>query len=431
MVDPQRLGLAKGIRASRVAATTRSSTWEGLAPSRTRWRQRHEEARRAAGLTSVFPGIAPAPPSRETIGSFIGLCVLVQFPDVPGTIAPEEVERFCNLPGYSGFTNAGSVSDYFSNVSGGKLTYKNVVAKYYTTRQPRDYYTNSSIPQPLRAIELITEALDWLKSTGFDFSTLTSDGAGYVYALNVYYAGPVVNNWAQGLWPHAHHLTTPYPVAGGKRVFDYQISNTGTELSLGTFCHENGHMICGFPDLYDYGGESSGVGAYCLMCYGPNSSPKNPTQVCAYLKYRAGWSNVCTTYSPDGTITLRSDSNNFLLLRKNGTEYYILENRYQSGRDLALPDSGLAIWHVDETGDNGNEQMTPASHYECSLLQADGLFDLEHGNGIGDSGDLYKLAGVSQISNSTSPSSHWWDKSDSTLNLREIGPAGSAITFRT
>ena len=33
--------------------------------------------------------------------------------------------------------------------------------------------------------------------------------------MNVYYAGPVVNNWAEGLWPHAHDLGTPV-VAGAR-----------------------------------------------------------------------------------------------------------------------------------------------------------------------------------------------------------------------
>src|SRR5260221_11074677 len=42
----------------------------------------------------------------------------------------------------------------------------------------------------------------------------------------------------------------------------------GAEVTLGTFCRENGHMLCDYPDLYAYGHESSGVGIYCLMCAG-------------------------------------------------------------------------------------------------------------------------------------------------------------------
>ena len=32
---------------------------------------------------------------------------------------------------------------------------------------------------------------------------------------------------------------------------DYQMTDMTDELSLGTFCHENGHLIGDFPDLYD------------------------------------------------------------------------------------------------------------------------------------------------------------------------------------
>ncbi len=42
----------------------------------------------------------------------------------------------------------------------------------------------------------------------------------------------------------------------------------------------------------------------------------------------------------------------------NAKEYYLLENRQRASRDAALPDDGLAIWHVDEDGDhNANEML--------------------------------------------------------------------------
>ncbi len=62
-------------------------------------------------------------------------------------------------------------------------------------------------------------------------------------------------------------------------------------------------------------------------------------------------------------------------------DHYDLGQKYQrhkAARDQALPGSGLAIWHIDELGDNQNEQMTAARHYECSLEQGDGRHDLEN-----------------------------------------------------
>ena len=120
-------------------------------------------------------------------------------------------------------------------------------------------------------------------------------------------------------------------------------------------------MVCDFPDLYDYGTESNGVGDFCLMCFG--GPDKNPTEVSAYLKNEAGWTSSLTTMQPSTTYSLAAGNNNFLIHQRSATEYFILENRQRTGRDAGLPDAGLAIWHVDELGNNSNEQMTAAMHY--------------------------------------------------------------------
>jgi M6 family metalloprotease-like protein len=349
---------------------------------------------------------------------------------VPGTITREQVEDFCNTPGYTGFGNRGSVRDYFLEVSVGRLKYRNIVAPYYTARHPRAYYTNESIPQPQRARALIKEALAFHKSNGFDFSALTVDSQQFVYATNVFYAGTRVNNWAKGLWPHAYHLQNPVALAPGKKAFDYQITDMTDELTLGTFCHENGHMVCDFPDLYDYGNESAGVGAFCLMCAGANIDEKNPPHVGAYLKFKAGWSQRVTVIAAGLAATATAGSNEFFLFRKNPSEYYIIENRFKQGRDSALPGSGLAIWRIDELGDNQHEQMTASSHYECSLVQADGRHDLENDpQNLGDASDLFAKGINDRFNGVTLPGSSWWDGSASGLDISAISPAGPTMTF--
>jgi hypothetical protein len=187
-------------------------------------------------------------------------------------------------------------------------------------------------------------------------------------------------------------------------------------------------MICNFPDLYDYGDESRGVGNYCLMCYGGNDL--NPVQVGAYLKNEAGWSTGLTTISPGITASLNAANNDFYIHSKSATEYFIVENRQKTGRDAFLPDSGLAIWHIDESGNNSNEQMTPAQHYECSIEQADNSFDLERKVNTGDVNDLFGAPGVTQFNDTTSPNSKWWDNSNSDLKISEISASGSVMTFK-
>jgi M6 family metalloprotease-like protein len=320
------------------------------------------------------------------------------------------------------------VRDYYHEVSDGKLHYTNVVTAYYTAAHNRSYYTDPSIAYGVRARQLIVEALNHLVAQGFDFSALSSDSGGYVYALNVFYAGPCVNNWTEGLWPHSSALMTPYQAAPGKWFSDYQITNMGNELSLHTFCHENGHMICDFPDLYDYGYESRGAGDYCLMAYG-GADEKNPVQVGAYLKKSAGWATSVSTITPGMTATVPAGRNEFYIYSKNNAEYYIVENRQQQGRDASLPDGGLAIWHVDEQGSNNNEQMTASSHYECSLEQADNRFDLEHGANAGDDQDMFGSPASTRFSDDTTPSSKWWDGNPSGLTIDQISAPGPSMTF--
>jgi M6 family metalloprotease-like protein len=394
---------------------------------RPRWEQRRAQRREslhAAGTSRA------APPPAGTTGTYTGLCLLVQFPDVAGTIARQEVDDFCNKVGYSGFGNNGSVHDYFLSVSDGKLRYTNVVIAYYTAKHNRAYYTDESITQGVRARELIVEALDSLKASGFNFSPLSSDSAGHVYALNVFYAGPIVNNWAKGLWPHSWTLASPYVASATKQFSDYQITNTGSQLTLRTFCHENGHMICDFPDLYDYGNESYGVGHYCLMCYG--GSDTNPTQVSAYLKNAAAWTTKLTTLAPGASFPVQSGTNDFVIHRRSGTaEYFIGENRQKSGRDASLPDAGVALWHVDELGNNSNEQMTASMHYELSLEQADNHFDLEHHANPGDAMDLFDAASSNAFGATSTPDSKWWDGIVSGLEIDAVSASNTTMTITT
>jgi M6 family metalloprotease-like protein len=371
-----------------------------------------------------------APPQRMTTGDYVGLCLLIDFNDVPAIIPLDEVERFCNQAGYSGFGNNGSVHDYFLQNSINRLRYTNIVAPYYRAKQPKTYYTDPAVEMGVRARELIREALAHWKSKGFDFSPLTADSAGMVFAMNVYYAGPVVNNWSEGLWPHAWMLGTAVPLAPGKSAFDYQFTAMGDELLLGTFCHENGHMLCDYPDLYDYGNESAGVGTFCLMCAGNHADQRNPVHISAYLKRLSGWAGKVTNLEHGATVTLQAGQNEFAIFTKDNDEYFLIENRSKTGRDAALPDAGLAIWHVDEQGNNNNEQMSATSHYELSLEQSDGQFGLEHSRfEMGDINDLYAGAGA-RFADETMPGSKWWDGTASHLSIESISPAGATMTFR-
>lgn len=426
--DPQTLNLPRHVRLTREASRLHATqTREAMGPA-PQWMKRRQAQKQVRNAESDQPGTAPPP--NPTTGDYLGLVLLVDFSDFPATIARQEVDDFCNKAGYSGFGNNGSAFDYFRDVSDGKLRYKNLVAAYYRAAHPRTYYTDPAIEYGVRAQELIREALDSLVDNGFDFSNLTIDSNGFIRALSVFYAGTRSNSWSEGLWPHSWALATPYTIDANRRFSDYQITDLGQQLTLRTFCHENGHMVCDFPDLYDYDSVNVGlgVGNYSLMCYGGND--KNPTQVEAYLKHAAGWASRLTTLASGQTFTVEAGRNDFLIHARNAAEYFILENRQQTGRDAALPDAGLAIWHVDVNGNNSFEQMTPQEHYECSLEQADNRFDLEHRANFGDAEDLYGGSAIA-FGAGTSPDSNWWDNSPSGLEIEQVSAVAQSMTVKT
>ncbi len=423
-------GVPRGLRITPESARAKGTEGFMRTMAQRRCEVRRQRRRNLAEAARAVGAPLAAPPSRGTVGDYVGLCILIDFVDEPATISRDEVERFCNEVGYSGFGNKGSVRDYFFANSIGRCRYTNSVTSYYRAAQPKTYYTDPDIEDGVRARELIGEALRHLVATGFDFSPLTVDDEGYVYAMNVYYTGPVVNRWSEGLWPHAWSLAAPFVVEPGRQLYDYQFTAMGHELTLGTFCHENGHMLCDYPDLYDYGGQSSGVGLYCLMCAG-NFDEKNPTNISAYLKRLSGWSNRVLNVEHETELELAAGTNDFAIHSRNETEYFIIESRQRDGRDTSLPDEGLAIWHVDELGSNNDEQMSATQHYELSLEQADAEFSLERSaSHLGDSSDLYDQAGA-EFSNSTMPNSKWWDGTASNLSVSILSIAGGAVSFRT
>jgi hypothetical protein len=230
-----------------------------------------------------------------------------------------------------------------------------------------------------------------------------------------------------GLWPHSGGITW---YADGVATYRYQITNIGSSLRLSTFCHENGHMLMFWPDLYDYGGESSGVGRFCLMCN--SGSGTNPVRPCAYLRAEAGWETPIVLEGLQTGLAASHDAMNIFKIPYPGhpNEYYLVECRHQSGRDTHVADAGLAIWHIDEYGSNDYEHQTPGLHYLVTLVQADGRWDLENGLNQGDSSDLWKAPSYIEFNPFTDPAATWWDGSDAPLYIDGISAAGSEMTFQ-
>ncbi|HPF41575.1 MAG TPA: M6 family metalloprotease domain-containing protein [Phycisphaerae bacterium] len=430
--DPASLGLAPGMRIT--YASERAKRMAG-------------RARFAAGVAQTRSGLNLAPgepmPAPPTTGSVLGITLVVDFSDEVGTVAVSEIDNFLNQSSYSGNGNNGSVADYFFDVSDGNLDYtNNVPAFYIRVPNPKSYYdTNAAAGATAR--ELVVDALQVLDGMGHDFSQYDANADGEIDAINVFYAGTPSWGFAKGLWPHQWTLldAMSFPeygfTADGVDAIAYQVTNIGSSLTMGTFCHESGHLLMGWPDLYDSDQTSSGVGDFDLMgTLASSAFDTNPPEPGAYLKDLAGWANVTELSSPATGLSLVAGTNTFYKFTNpmNSNEFFILENRQQSGRDASLPDAGIAIWHIDlGVSDNNDEDRTFAMHYQASLEQADGQFHLEDSsnpaNQYGDANDLYNAAGVTSFDGATTPDSDWWDGTGSNLAISNISASGASMTF--
>ena len=365
---------------------------------------------------------------RVSEGAVRGLTILVNFQDVQSTVTRADVDAMLNADGYSANGNFCSAREYFRLVSAGKLEYSNVVVGPYLLSQKRGHYIRNL---------LISEALDLALQDGLDLGQFDSRGEGIVDALSVMYAGQT--QYLDELWPHNAFLSLR---RGRMRTGFYMLTSLGrnaADLSIGTFCHENGHMLCRVPALYDYGNrdgdgvESAGLGMYCLMGAGNHlNHGLTPSPVCAYLRDLVGWCDEEVALDRPRQYEARHGAYGTVLKLTHpdrSNEYYLVENRAKVGLDQHLPSSGLAVYHCDTRGSNEWQEGTATRHSQCALLQADGHLDLERNVNQGDGTDLFgAVAGVA-LSHSTRPPSVWWDGSESGLVLSALGPPGQSITF--
>ena len=367
---------------------------------------------------------------RLSSGQVRGLTILVEFQDVTTTVTRADVEELLNGQNYTLNGNFCSARAYFQLVSSGKLDYTNDVVGPFKLSQRRDYYVSHL---------LVKEALDLAVASGLDLSRYDSRHEGILDALNIMYAGQTQYNGE--LWPHNFFIDLRYGNVATNLYLLTSLGRTPADLSIGTFCHENGHLLCRFPDMYDYGDtnregdgvKSAGIGAYCLMGSGNHLNyGRTPAPVCSYLRDLAGWCDNEIVLNAAANAESAHGDYRTVLKYKTGkpNEYFVVENRSKLGLDEYLPSSGLAVYHCDILGSNEFQEGTAQRHYQCALLQADGNRDLERNVNQGDGTDLFAaIAGVA-VSNATTPSSRLWDGSDSGLVLAGIDVPGDKIAFR-
>jgi immune inhibitor A len=352
--------------------------------------------------------------------------VLVDFSDKP--MAANAASRFSDLFFSTGALPHGSVKEYYGDVSGGLIDMQGeVVGPYRMPRPLADYAGSDNGMQSTRpnARTLANDAVT-AAEPHVNFAPYDNDGNGYVDAFIVVHAGRGAEETGSSadIWSHKWVLPRERSVDGTK-IFAYL--TIPEDAKLGVSAHELGHLVFGWPDLYDTDNTSEGIGNWCLMAAGSwGLGGDRPTHPSAWCKTTQGWINVISqTANADVTINdVKSGRTAYRLWKDGaaGSEYFLVENRQQSGYDASLPGPGLLVWHIDEAvADNTNE-----SHYKVALMQADGLRQLEGNANRGDAGDPFPgSTGNASFTGTSTPNSNSYAGSSTEVSITAI-PAPSA-----
>lgn len=360
-----------------------------------------------------------------------------------------------------------SMRDYYSEVTYGMFTISRQSEVTEWVRAPYDYsfYIGDSFglyPGTYPGnVQGIVYAACSLADPYLNFADFDEDDDGEVDAVFIVHAGPGAEEtgYTGWVWSHQWQLSNTgtgcpgaYLTDDGVRIDHYSMEperfdTLNTFITVGVFAHEYGHIL-GLPDLYDYDGSTSGLGMFAMMAAGSwgNANGQeflgaSPVHFCAWSKYQLGWvspiavERIGVSRRDDQTIPCAEFSPIvYRLLEDPGGpdwepytgigEYFLVENRHQTGYDRSLPGDGLLILHADDTQQHNDNEDHPL----VGIMQADGDGDflLDYGD-RGRAEDLWKSSQYG-FGDTSRPASLDYDGNPTGVWVYDIGPADSIMS---
>jgi M6 family metalloprotease-like protein len=236
----------------------------------------------------------------------------------------------------------GSMNDYYNEMSLGTLRIEGKFFDWIKVSKNRGDYTSGTGTGGPNRLQLLTEALDLLSRRDGDNALEGYDGVFFIYA-----GGRFPTSRGGIYWPHRSTVSFK-----GRRLAYFIVQEGGSRMTnISVLCHEFGHML-GLPDLYarPENPGSEGLGNWCAMSNQVGNG--RPQHFGAWCKEQMGWLKPAVI---DPTVKQKlilapvngSSTECFkVLLRRDGSEYLLLENRKKTGFDASLPSEGLLIWRI-------------------------------------------------------------------------------------
>lgn len=404
----------------------------------------------------------PQRASSISIGERRFIVVLIEFSDLSFKKSRQD---FYNLTNQAGYNGTGSVYDYYTFQSQGKLQpVWDVYGPVKVSGKMADYGGNDSSGNDKNPDGLLAEALRILDGQ-VNYRDYDNDGDGYVDNVFYFYAG---YSAAEGggdncIWPHSWTLQANYSnlVLDGVRFDSYAcgselMGNKGSSMDgIGTFCHEFGHVL-GLPDFYDTNYSTGGQaeytpGPFSLMdagCYNNNSC--TPPNLSAMERYMLGWMEEPAAIGETGPYSLEPITSNtaYKLPSDVKGEYFIFETRDGTGWDRYIntyapntPVQGLVVYQVDQSNNKvygsirasslwyyGNSINAYAAHPCYRIIPAKDSY--RHDRWVFPSGTVTEYTPEAWSGNQLDYTLRSISFSDGGVSFTLTGPEGSGIGIK-
>jgi len=360
----------------------------------------------------------PSHQGMPTKGTNKMLVFLIDFPDYAHVNDASLISNKLFGDGIASEFPKESLRNYYRRSSYNQLEIQGAVLGWHTMQHARSWYTTTYPNENDANRAIILEVVQAFDAT-HDFAQYDNDGDGEVDYFAVIWAGQD-NGWGNFWWGYQWSLQNPVTADGVSfRTFSWQWESrpVGTAFQASTIIHETGHAL-GLPDYYDYDssvGPGGGVGGLDMM--DGNYADHN-----AFSKFMLEWLTPKVVPAGTSNLVLRALAGNpdavtvmpNMAANAPYSEYFLVENRYRTNNDVSNPGNGVLIWHVDATPNDRGEDFlydnSYTAHKLLRLMEADGLEEIENGDGRADAGDYWNQGEV--FGSGSMPNSRAYDGSE-------------------
>lgn len=357
--------------------------------------------------------ISPKQNAYPLVGKPRSLVILVNFKDVSFVIDNPKVafHNLLNEEGYSKNDGTGSARDYFRDASMGIFEPEFDIYGPYTLPENMSYYGgNDRSGSDSNPAQMVIDACRLAHDDGVDFTLYDTDNDKMLDNVFIYYAG---YNEAEGgadntIWPHRWAVYPGYNYTGsvasttfdGVRVYDYACTSElksyrGANMAgIGTFTHEFGHVL-GLPDFYATNNAAHHtLSSWSIMDAGTYLNGGNtPPTYSAFERMMLGYIKPTILTDPiTAVLSPITSSNQAYLIAENDEhnlkggnlnisndtpnpkEFFLLENRQNTGWDKYLPGHGMLIYHInyDQNDFRNNTVNNDPNKMGVDIIEADG-----------------------------------------------------------